>query len=756
MNNNQPKFISDNEADSFFGTSPNVSSQPKFIPDNQSDSFFGTTPLKPTNQPQFNVPDIETRQQKIARYNSESADLAKKSKEANSVLGFAKNFGKAVVSNIAAPEVALGNTIAKLDSKPRQTYLDSIQQTDAIQANLLKQIRINKAAGKDTTKLEQLYNAGQKQVELLQGGLNEANTLPTQKQAAGQLAGTALDILSAGTYGKAKTVGMQSFKLAPKTSVVQKVAAVVPELSQVAKQKASGLFSRKGIANVTKGGILGYTSDVTMNAQNNEDNIYKAGVGTIIGTSIPVLSESVQTIKNLKNPEKYIKAESKAWEVPIKEKSAKYDNAKVIQERANVKGIDLQKELVLNQDFAKVNSTKGKLDTLALSDRYKTKAADIGKIDITPAIKEVDYAVKSEPISNIFDEAKTSLKQNLTATDEAAVLNYLNKEEKLLNNKFKAGTLKPSDIYTYKKIYSGSAGYKKGFAGDAIAEQGNTILDKVLKDKLVKIGDQTGLPINDLFKLQEKNYLIADYVKSLDGTKIPLTGIQKARKTSLKLTGAFLGNKAGGLFGAAAGYNAAGAIDEALSNFPAPFRKSILESIQNETPEAQQKLINFLKMNANTKLNMRALPAPTTIYQGPTQGGKPYTPNSTGFKTNPVVETYSSFPRNETSPINMNIEPKKTNIPQTILPIKKSGKQSGFIKNPLVSKMKIHSEDLGEMRDFLDVQTGAYKPSEKMILDNEIAVRRYVEDKFGKNTDNLNPKALARYIGPIVDKYYGK
>ena len=510
--------------------------------------------------------------------------------------------------------------------------------------------------------------------------------------------------------------------------------------------------------------LPGYVSDVVqgIGGQRGEDrtgaSAFIPGAGTAFSAGLNTAIGGTKMVKNALNPETYIKAEAKAWQVPPKEKSAKYDAAKVIQERANAKGIDMQKELVYNQDLAKVNSTKGKLDTSALANRYRTKAADIGKVDITPAIKEVDYAVKHEPISNIFDEARSSVKNNLTPTDELAVLNYLNKQEKALSNKFKTGTLKPSDIYSYKKIYSGSAGYKKGFAGDAIAEQGNTILDKVLKDKLVKIGNETGLPIGDLFKLQEKNYLIADYVKSLDNTKIPLTGIQKARKTGLKLTGAFLGNKAGGLFGAAAGYNAANAIDEVLGNFPNPIKKSILESIQNETPEAQKKLIDFLKMNANTKTNMRALPAPTTIYQGPTQGGKPYTPNSTGFKTNPIVESvpYSASAKNDTSPINMNIEPKKTNIPKTILPIKKSGKQSGFIKNPLVTKVNIHPDDLGEMRDFLDAQVSAYKPGNKMALDNEIAVRRYVEDKFGKNTDNMNPKALARYIGPIVDKYMKK
>lgn len=268
--------------------------------------------VKPkVGQPQtdflFDVPaNPQDRQNKLAQYQTEAKQAETESKQANSLWGMTKNFGKAFGSTIANSEVGLGQSLAKIIGAGDTTLTDAQKQSSDTEVALLKRINENKAKGVDTTRLQQAYN----QLKGSQGEMNdlvkEQFNLPSTSKVVGQIGGTVLDLLTAGTYGKAAQ-GMKFGQLAPKVSpFVQKtaVATGLSELAPITRQQASGLLTKKGLGNIATGAGIGYASDVTQGLQGarGEDRTggkaFIPGMGTALGTALPVISEGTQSVKN--------------------------------------------------------------------------------------------------------------------------------------------------------------------------------------------------------------------------------------------------------------------------------------------------------------------------------------------------------------------------------------------------------------------------------------------------------------------------
>ena len=251
---------------------------------------------QPQQQPQqpYNVPQPKlTLQQAQAQADQAKAEADK----ANSLVGFIGNFGKNVISNLASSEVGLGKTIGAIAGNNSQGLSDNIQKLNQTQTQLLGLIKQYEAEGKDTTGLKQAYNKNDALIKEQQGSIGQG--LPTTGEALGQLGGTALDLLTAGTYGKA-TAGMKAGELAPKLS---KLPTVAQGLKNVA-EKPTGLLTKQGLKAVGKGAAIGYGYDVTqgLQGQRGEGRTGVAsvipGLGTVIGAGLPALAEGAQSIKN--------------------------------------------------------------------------------------------------------------------------------------------------------------------------------------------------------------------------------------------------------------------------------------------------------------------------------------------------------------------------------------------------------------------------------------------------------------------------
>jgi hypothetical protein len=265
--------------------------------------------IKPTPKDfRFNVPESpQERANKVAQYQQEAKVAQEESKKANSFMGILGNTLKGAGATLANSEVGLGQSLAKIIGAGDTTLTDAQARSSDTEVALLKRINENKAKGMDTTRLQQAYN----QLKGSQGEVNslvkEQFNLPSTQKVLGQIGGTALDLLTAGTYGKAKTAGMGFGKLAPSaSSLVQKsaLATGLPELSKIATQKASGIGTLKGLGNIATGASIGYASDVTQGLQGarGEDRTggkaFIPGMGTALGMALPAVSEGTQSVKN--------------------------------------------------------------------------------------------------------------------------------------------------------------------------------------------------------------------------------------------------------------------------------------------------------------------------------------------------------------------------------------------------------------------------------------------------------------------------
>ncbi len=250
-----------------------------------------------TQQPfKYNVQETpQERANKIARYQQEASVSNTEAKKANSLPGFLGNFGKAFVRNVAHAPTALGDTIGGVinTNKYAGTAADLDTQASGIQANLVKLIREKKARSEDTSKLEKEYNNLVGSRENTTGTFNQifAPTQKTNSQVVGELAGTALDVLTAGTYGKVANAGAKGFQLTrPVTKALPTVVKTV--------QGATGLFSGKGAAKIVTGAGIGYAGDVAYGLQEGKEDPFAPGIGTAIGLGIPLAIHGVQSGKN--------------------------------------------------------------------------------------------------------------------------------------------------------------------------------------------------------------------------------------------------------------------------------------------------------------------------------------------------------------------------------------------------------------------------------------------------------------------------
>lgn len=513
----------------------------------------------------YDVPEVvETKQSKLGRLQSEAQKATEEAKKATSPLGYVKNFGKALVENLMPSEVGLGKTIGKLAGNQTDTYSKLIQDVSNQQANLLKAIREKETKGGDTTSLKRIYNDNVKQLSELNKNLQEEGNLPTTGQVAGQLGGTALDVLSAGTYGKAKTAGMSTGKLAPSvSSTVSKVATAtgLPELGKIAEQKASGLFTKKGATNVLKGAGLGYASDVSLGLQGirGEDRTggkaFIPGVGTAIGTAIPAISETTQSVKNFRDPE------IKAQKLIEKRKTGldkldKYQPIKKAVEKGNERGIDIKKLLsetdVLSGtvDNTGTISTKGEDGAIA---QYTKQFIDGNESLVSDLLKKENSAispslVKARLIQNVKNagiEGK-ALTNALKSIDEEMAGYMLRANE---NGTIPVSTLHDAKINKYNNINFFTEGATKQY-------------DKTVANALKKLVEENTKSV-DVQKINEelsKHFAVIDYLNKLDNKKVDGG---KLGKYFAQTVGAIVGSHAGPV-GAVVGAEVGGRIKGGL------------------------------------------------------------------------------------------------------------------------------------------------------------------------------------------------
>jgi len=569
---------------------------------------------------QYNVAPIQqpilTSQQKIEKYKTEQVGFYTAAKKANSPLGFMSNFGKAVVENIAPSEVGLGKTIGKIgSSKNLDIYLNNINILSDTNLKLRKIIADKEARGEDASYQKRIYNDNFKIISDNKNEIdNYAKDLPSEKQAIGQLLGTAIDLLSFGTYGKA-TAAMSSFKL---------MSNVRPSILPSASQK---FLSKETAKEVVGGGAIGYGFDVAQNLQDaNNENPFTPGLGTTIGLGIPVIGRGAPALRNVvKSQEAKQKAINELeqkyseWMSGTTPGKKKVDKLGAKTDALNRAGTEGQTPMrVLAEDGVIPNRQGTKLDTFEQAKQYREKITPFREANRS-ALKELEAS--TPPVSLNELEAKSIARartpENINSGKATDMEKQIRKEFDKLRAEYPSGNIPITVVDDIKTARWDNVFKNKSLVeADALAKNSEYAIAKAFQKEIENIAAKSGnVDVAQLNREIGSRLDAAKYLEDLNGKTIKGGRLLKYVTTAI---GSSMGQSLAGKFIGALGGNLVGELIIA-NNVASPLKRMILKNLQAKDPAAYTKTIEWLskqKLDQETRLLIGAPEGKTPIPLG--------------------------------------------------------------------------------------------------------------------------------------------
>lgn len=349
--------------------------------------------------------------------------------------------------------------------------------------------------------------------------------------------------------------------------------------------------------------------------------------------------------ENLQN--RYSKIEQENFAKPTTENAPAYRKATDIYNNAKSQGTDLSKEAINNGVTHDKIIEGGKYNTVDTADSVRADAMKTSHDLMRPALAAAEPGVERVPIAEVrasmLQEINNIPKTQVTDAERATMRARVMKE---YGDTSPAAVAHPNgysltDLHD-NKISTGSNGKYRpnGTMADNLranqSRQESTAFRKLLEEKA-----PAELKIKEFNKAIQQKFQLADYLEALHGKKVPQTVVSRAVDLLGKVTGATVGSKLGGGLGGVAGYHLGGVLFDSFERLPNPLKAYYLNSIEKTQPEIFAAFKKYLGDQKFARSLRPQLPAPTTIFKGPTQNEMPYTPNRL-FGTTPVVETKSN------------------------------------------------------------------------------------------------------------------
>lgn len=538
--------------------------------------------------------------------------------------GFAKNYINtytSIANQIKEPIKALGSALISSEKGVGETLGQSIasgssdiasletskQNLSNLQLTVLKEINDKKKKGEDTSRLEQILTSTQ--------NLNIPSTqdiLPaTQKttgQAIGELGGTALDVLTAGTYGTA-TKGLKAFELATQSKLTPTIVENGIELLK----SPTGIFSVNGLKNIATGAGIGYGYDVSqgLQGQRGEDRTgvdsLIPGLGTVISAGIPAIVESTGAVRNLFSQQKYLKDLQSDWE----RVSGDFSKSRKILAKSEISGKDpislLTERGITPQSM--IDGQTGLFDTREVANKIRTKDTEPFEEVLQKSLKEADMS--NTPL-NLKEVSKT-IKNNINNADNLSVgqkkllLDKVDNEFSLLNDKYK-NNISRSDSNIEKRVYWNNTNFNRL---DPVESNFFYQMGKGFKEAIEK-----GTPdvnIKELNSYLGELYNSAQLLDSINGYKPKITAIQKFQRAVVKGASTYIGAKLGGLPGGAVAYITGNSLSHALETLPNPVKNYFLRNLKATNPEAYNQAVKYLGEKEIERSIRLALPSPEPL-----------------------------------------------------------------------------------------------------------------------------------------------
>ena len=508
--------------------------------DNYSKSNDGSYTLKnsqKTNQDpnsfRYQVPKTPTdNATNLANAKVAATKAQTDSDYANSPLGLIMNTVGAAGSTLANSEIGLGNTMGSIFNTQDGTLdslLDSQKRATQTQLALMKEITKMKNEGKDPTSAMRAYNSAANLTDEINGQIKEITTGAQKStgQVLGELGGTALDLLTAGSYG-AVTKGMKAGELTVKTPSIIKGAIDTTV-------KPSGLLTRAGATKVLKGAGLGYGYDVTGNLKEGKtgSDVLTPGLGTLIGGGIPGATEGTQSILNKVGSTKEFIAATPASILSKRASSIDAVNnangaLRTLSDKAMANGIDV-KDLIAKSDLmVGTVDDNGVIRTLEKGgpvDKFDEAVLDQRESVVSDALKQEGTTIPLTRASAIKQglNPATSMEARLDA--DLAGSNVAGASKKSFANANKAeieglmldadkdGNIDLSKIQDAKITNAKMVNWndvESRTAKKAIAGVEGQIIEDTSKSPHV----------HELNKELQKYYTVRDYLEALDGKRV--------------------------------------------------------------------------------------------------------------------------------------------------------------------------------------------------------------------------------------------
>lgn len=660
------------------------------------------------------MPDViktpAEKSQNLANAKKNAEVATKEAKKAKSPLGFLGNVVKGVGNTIIASEKGLGETIATVrGAKNLPTYTKNIESLTQAQIKTSKAIKDFEARGKDSTDLKRAYNDIVTQIQENKKSIGEyEKSVPTTGKVLGQVGGTALDILTAGTYGKAATGAKTGVLSRAAVPTAKKVATAtgLPELGKLAETKASGLFTKKGVINVAKGAGIGYASDVTQGLQGmrGEDRTgekaFIPGLGTAIGVGIPAISEGRQSFKNLKSPERVKTAvndlEQRYTEWSTGTKPGKKYVSKVQQktEAMNRAGTSGKTPMRVLAESGIVPELKGtKFNTFDQAEGFRNTITPLRTAN-KAALKEAQLSTAPTKLADLeakaIEFAKTP--ENVNGGRFETMQRDIRKQFALLRNAYPSGEIPLGVVDDIKSARWDNVFKNKGLIeADVLKKDSEYAIAKALQKSIEETAEKAGhTEVAQLNREIGDRLEAARFLETLDGKTLKGGRVGKYVGT---LIGSSLGQTIPGkIIGAVGGNVVADLLIK--SSVQSPVRRAILRNLETADPEAYQMTLKWLAEQDALRSTRLALPPgrpgsvaiPTggqTFIGGKVDAsGKPINPPQSGAQVLPAMKnpvsvnpktkkfqtSYSSKSPNaqQTSPATTNVikKPISRSLPQ--------------------------------------------------------------------------------------------
>lgn len=438
------------------------------------------------------------------------------------------------------------------------------------------------------------------------------------------------------------------------------VGTITPQVLKDVAAKGAGALQKFAEENQLLGGIAKPLSEkISTGFQAVDDKANSLFKGANVKGKIKdVISEQYPGLSKEARTNHFLEVNRKNILQPTTEASPAYAKASRIAKDAERRGINLGEVIDDTRTFDHQIKDKKIYSTLDHADELENQTKSFGSV-IREAFKEAEPGVQRVAVSDIRNAMLKKIDDipPSQVTPEERVMMRKQIEKRYGDNSAAAreypNGYSLTDLYDNRIISQTRGKYREGgIMSDAVNAERSRYEGQVFNEIMDAIVPEE-MGLQAVRREMEKRFVLADYLRSLNGKKVPTTIVGKAANLFGRAVGGIAGSKFAGGYGALLGSRFGDVFFDFLENAPNPVRKKILESLNKESPVAYKQLIEYIKKSGKERLMRVALPSPgTSSFKEPTKPIFVSPKGKAGENFQEVVDITATEGRNVKAPKN--------------------------------------------------------------------------------------------------------